>query len=203
MSDNWPLAYQIQICDLRTWLAPTCHVPPMKISIGSKTRTGPSFTSRRTMKWGEHASVDHRVLFDVYTSTARMYLFLDKKPYACANLPTASVPSGPVTVTWGDALNTSSGDSPFAFHADHMLIEQRRHYDNLVSRAECPRRSGMSRVSLAQRRSSSSSSRVRFRRSRGPPARVAAARSLSSPPSRSVELQGTTIRQTPVVKFAV
>jgi hypothetical protein len=80
---------------------------------------------------GEHASVDHRVLFDVYASTQLVYVFLDGEPYACANMPSVGVPSGPVTITWGDALYHSAVDLNFGFHTDHMQIEQRRHFDNL------------------------------------------------------------------------
>jgi hypothetical protein len=80
---------------------------------------------------GEHASVDHRVLFDVYTSSARTYLFLDGAPYGCADLPAGTVPTGPVTVTWGDVLYHSQVEHDFAFHADHMQIDTRRHFDNL------------------------------------------------------------------------
>jgi hypothetical protein len=80
---------------------------------------------------GEHSSVDHRVLFDVFASTQRLYVFLDGQPYGCADMPSVGVPNGPVTVTWGDALYHSSVDITFAYHADHMQIEQRRHFDNL------------------------------------------------------------------------
>jgi hypothetical protein len=80
---------------------------------------------------GEHASVDHRILFDVFASTSRIYVFLDGAPYGCADLPAVGVPKGPVTVTWGDVLYHSGVDQTFAFHAAHMQIEQRRHFDNL------------------------------------------------------------------------
>jgi hypothetical protein len=67
----------------------------------------------------------------VFASQSRAYLFLDGQPYACANLPTQAIPSGPVTVTWGDALYHSAVDHTYAFHTVHMLVEQRRHFDNL------------------------------------------------------------------------
>jgi len=44
-------------------------------------------------EFGEHASVDHRVLFDVFSSTDRVYLFLDGQPYGCAVLPSGIMPA--------------------------------------------------------------------------------------------------------------
>jgi hypothetical protein len=125
----YPIDYDLQICNLRTWdvnnQCPQYDLYHVLGTDGGTVRLAPND------ELGEHASVDHRVLFDVYTSTRRAYLFLDGAPYACADLPTADVPSGPVTVTWGDVLYHSQVDHNFAFHTDHMQIETRRHFDNL------------------------------------------------------------------------
>ena len=80
---------------------------------------------------GEYASADARILFDVFASTTRAYLFLQGKPYGCAKLPANTIQAGPTTVTWGDALYHSAVDHTFGFHTEHMLVEQRRHFDNL------------------------------------------------------------------------
>jgi hypothetical protein len=126
---DWPIDYQIQVCNLRTWdvndQCPAYDLYHLKDSGGKTTHLAPND------EVGEHASVDHRVLFDVFASTQRAYLFLDGKPYACANLPSVGVPSGPVTVTWGDVLYHSGVDHTFAFHSAHMQRDTRRHFDNL------------------------------------------------------------------------
>jgi hypothetical protein len=126
---DWPIEYQLQICNLRTWdvnnQCPDYNLWQLTDSTGTVTHLAPND------EVGEHASVDHRVRFDVYASTQRTYLFLDEKPYACALMPSVGVPSGPVTVTWGDVLYHSAVDDTLAFHMEHMQVETRRHFDNL------------------------------------------------------------------------
>ena len=111
----------LQVCNLRTWdvnnQCPAYDLYHVKGADGGTAHLAPN------EEVGEHASVDHRVLFDVYTSTQRTYLFLEGQPYACADLPAGGVPGGPVTVTWGDVLYHSQVDHNFAFHTDHMQIE--------------------------------------------------------------------------------
>ena len=126
---DYPVAYQIELCKLRNWdVNDQCPVYDLYHALGSNgkiTRLNPND------ELGEYASVDHRVLFDVYASTNRVYLFLEGEPYGCANLPSGAAPTGPVTVTWGDVLYHSAVDHTYAFHAAHMQVEQRRHFDNL------------------------------------------------------------------------
>jgi hypothetical protein len=127
----WPLNYELQICNMRVWdVNNQCpnydlyHV--MKADGMTVDHLAPN------AEVGEHASVDHRAIYDVYASTTRVYLYLDGQPYGCANLPASGAPgAGPVTVTWGDALYHSAVDLNEGFHTDHMQIEQRRHFDNL------------------------------------------------------------------------
>lgn len=126
---DFPVSYQLELCKLRTWdVNNQCPVYDLYHSLDS---SGKVAHLNPNDEFGEHASVDHRVLYDVYTSTRRTYLFLDGEPYACADLPADAAPSGPVTVTWGDALYHSAVDHTYAFHTAHMLVEQRRHFDNL------------------------------------------------------------------------
>jgi len=126
---DFPVNYEIQLCKLRTWdvnnQCPVYDLHRLRDAAGEVTHLAPND------EFGEVAAVDRRVLFDVYTSSNRTYLFLDGKPYACANLPAGAAPTGAVTVTWGDALYHSAVDHTFEFHTKHMLVEQRRHFDNL------------------------------------------------------------------------
>lgn len=128
-SIDYPSNYELQLCKLRTWdvnnQCPVYDLYHVLDASGKPTRLNPND------EFGEHASVEHRVLFDVYASTKRAYLFLDGAPYGCANLPDGAAPNGDVTVTWGDALYHSAVDHTFAFHTAHMLVEQSRHFDNL------------------------------------------------------------------------
>ena len=125
----YPVDFDLQICSLRTWdVNNQCPQYDLYHAVGADGGVAHLAPNDEV---GEHASVDHRALFDVYTSNARMYLFLDGQPYACADLPTADVPTGAVTVTWGDVLYHSQVEHDFAFHTDHMQIETRRHFDNL------------------------------------------------------------------------
>ncbi len=126
----YPIDYQLQICNLRTWdVNDQCPMYDLYHLLGADGGVQSLLPNDEV---GEHTSVDHRVLFDVYASTQRVYLFLDGQPYACANLPASGAPAaGPVTVTWGDVLYHSAVDQTFAFHANQMQIDTRRHFDNL------------------------------------------------------------------------
>jgi hypothetical protein len=126
---SWPLDYQLQVCNLRTWdvndQCPMYDLYHVKDMTGTTTHLAPN------EEIGEHATEDDRVLIDVYASTKRTYLFLNGQPYACANMPAVGVPNGPVTVTWGDVLYHSAVEHDFAFHSAHLQIDTQRHFDNL------------------------------------------------------------------------
>jgi hypothetical protein len=90
------------------------------------------------------AAVDAPTKFDLYTSNSRAYIYVNDKPYACANLasnsgvsPAPVPPTGPATVTFGDALYHSSADDNFlvkmpgGFIFRHQQAETNRHFDNL------------------------------------------------------------------------
>ena len=90
------------------------------------------------------AAVDASTKFDLFTSNSRAYIFVNDKPYACANLasstgvsPAPVPPTGPVTVTFGDTLYHSSADDNFnvkmpgGFITRHHGTSTSRHFDNL------------------------------------------------------------------------
>jgi len=90
------------------------------------------------------AAVDATTKLDLYTSNSRAYIFVNDKPYACANLssnsgvsPSPVPPIGPATVTFGDALYHSAADDNFlvkmpgGYMNRHQQFETNRHYDNL------------------------------------------------------------------------
>jgi hypothetical protein len=124
---DYPIDYELQVCNLRTWdvnnQCPSYDLHRLKTAAGDRLAPHDEV--------GELTSVDRSVTFDVYASTTRTYLFIDKKPYACALLPSGTAPNGPVTVTWGDVLYHSAVDHLFKFHAERMQTDTRRHFDNL------------------------------------------------------------------------
>lgn len=90
------------------------------------------------------AAVDAATKFDLYVSSSRAYIFVNDKPYGCANLATKTgvsplpvSPTGQVTVTFGDALYHSGADDNFnvkmpgSFISRHFSTSTSRHYDNL------------------------------------------------------------------------
>jgi len=126
---DYPVNYELQLCKLRMWddgdPCPAYDLYHVLDGAGKVSHLAPND------EVGEHAGADHRIRFDLFASTIRAYLFLDGQPYGCAELPPGAAPSGPVTVTWGDVLFGSFFDHTFAFHTAHMMVEQRRHFDNL------------------------------------------------------------------------
>jgi hypothetical protein len=126
---DFPVEYQLQVCNMVTWdvnqQCPVYNLAQITDSSGNIVHLMPND------EVGEHSSVDHRIVFDAYLSTQRTYLFLDGKPYACANMPATGVPSGPVSVTFGDVLYHSQVDRVMKFHAAHLQLDTRRHFDNL------------------------------------------------------------------------
>ena len=127
---NWPFAYQIEICDHRGWevndQCPASDLYRLKAANGSDNvglSAGPEV--------GEHTGADRSTHFDAFLSTKRAYLFLDNEPYGCLDLPSKGVPSGTVTVTFGDVIYHSGVDSVFTFHKKYQQTYAKRHFDNL------------------------------------------------------------------------
>lgn len=52
---------------------------------------------------GEKTGTDRLVNFEVYASTQRVYLFIDRQPAGCAQLPEGRMPDGPVNIVFGNA----------------------------------------------------------------------------------------------------
>jgi hypothetical protein len=126
---NWPYAFQLEVCDHRNWeVNDQCPATDLyRITSADGTVTGLGAGP----EVGERTGADRSTSMDVFLSTQRAYLFLDNEPYGCVDLPDSGVPSGQVTVTFGDVIYHSGVDSVFAFHKNHQQQFAKRHFDNL------------------------------------------------------------------------
>ncbi|MDB4989419.1 MAG: hypothetical protein JWN04_4597 [Myxococcaceae bacterium] len=126
---NWPNYLELQVCDHRPWdvnnQCPFFQFYEQQDSARKVTGLAP------VEEMGELTSNDVRTRFDLFLSTKRAYVLVNRKPYGCVDLPASGIPRGPVTVTWGDVLYHSDADSPYGFHAKHQQYDTERHFDNL------------------------------------------------------------------------
>jgi hypothetical protein len=60
-------------------------------------------------------------------------LLLDDEPYGCFDLPATGVPTGPVSVTFGDVLFHSDIDQLqfYQYVRENLQRDAQRHFDNL------------------------------------------------------------------------
>lgn len=139
-----PTEVQIEFCDHRTWeVNDQCPGWDLyKLDDGN----GGQFLSPRVEINGLQG-IDRTVQFDVYVSTARVYVYTNGLPYGCVDLPEGRLPAGSATVTYGDALYHSGVDlgdgdgaysSWYPFHHEHMQVFTSRHYSNLGFSSHVP-----------------------------------------------------------------
>jgi hypothetical protein len=79
----------------------------------------------------EHVATDRRTRYDLFVSSRRAYVFLDRMPAGCAELPARGVPSGAASVAFGSVLFHATADRPLGFHGRQLAYEMPVHYDNL------------------------------------------------------------------------
>lgn len=86
---------------------------------------------------GDLAGFDRPVQWDVYTSTSRVYVFMDGKPAACAVLPEGRMPAGAVTVAYRAVLyhcgideSVTPEDTGHRYEHDYSLCHSDRHMDD-------------------------------------------------------------------------
>ncbi|MDB4994019.1 MAG: hypothetical protein JWM74_1451 [Myxococcaceae bacterium] len=121
---------EVQLCDHREWdVNDQCP----RWDLYNLDAGGTKFLAPNV----EVASVtglDRTNFFEVYVSTARVYVMLDNQPYGCVNLPAGKLPAGPGTVTFGDVLYHSSADlEPWQpFMMSKYQLATSRHFSNLA-----------------------------------------------------------------------
>jgi hypothetical protein len=92
---------QIEFCDTRGWgVSQQCNRANVYgFHAGDYQQTWKAPWTPVPVE-GDMAGYDRPVQWDVYTSTSRVYVFMDGKPAACAVLPDGRMPAGPVTVAY-------------------------------------------------------------------------------------------------------
>jgi hypothetical protein len=87
---------------------------------------------------GDRAGYDRPVQWDVYTSTSRVYVFMDGKPSACAVLPEGRMPAGPVTVAYRAVIyhcgideSVTPDNTGHQYEHNYSLCHSDRHMDDL------------------------------------------------------------------------
>jgi hypothetical protein len=86
---------------------------------------------------GDLAGYDRPVQWDVYSSTTRVYVFMDGKPAACAVLPEGRMPAGPVTVAYRAVIyhcgideTVTPDDTGHQYEHQYSLCHSDRHMDD-------------------------------------------------------------------------
>jgi hypothetical protein len=121
----------VQVCDHRTWdvnqQCPRFSLFEQLSPTDKEVTTGLAPNA----ELGDLIGLDYSNRWELYVSTKRAYLFFDGQPYGCAVLPATGVPSGAVTVTFGDVLYHSGIDDVFDFTGRKMQTVTMRHFDNM------------------------------------------------------------------------
>src|SRR5207248_2032264 len=129
---------EIQFCDHQMWdVNAQCNYYELIHSDDSVAESDTPLPP--VVHMPDHTGVDRSNQYDVYVSTARVYLFFDGQPYGCADLPAGKLQAGAAQVAFGDVLYHSAADvagtaelaTTFPFHIRHLEWETRRHFDNL------------------------------------------------------------------------
>jgi len=129
---------QIEFCDTRGWgVSQQCNRANVYgFHAGD-------YSSTWTQPWtpvpveGDVAGYDRPVQWDVYTSTSRVYVFMDGKPSACAVLPAGRMPAGDVTVAYRAVIyhcgideTVTPDDTGHRYEHDYSLCHSDRHMDD-------------------------------------------------------------------------
>src|SRR5688572_943418 len=129
---------QIEFCDTRGWgVSQQCD------RANVYGHHAGDYTQEWEESWtpvpvqGAVAGYDRPVQWDVYASTDRVYVFMDGKPAACANLPEGRTPEGPVTVAYRAVLyhcgideTVTPEDTGHRYERSYSLCHSDHHMDD-------------------------------------------------------------------------
>jgi hypothetical protein len=135
---GWPNVYEVQNCDHQYWDVNN-QCPHFDLRHVYDPTDNTKVTALNPIpEIAEHSGLDRASKLEAYTSSKRVYLLLDGQPAGCANLPSSTVPNGPVTVTFGDVLYHSGVDLTFAYTKKALQVSTRRHFDNMGFKSGVP-----------------------------------------------------------------
>jgi hypothetical protein len=129
---------QIEFCDQRGWgVSSQCNRANVYgFHAGDYTATWKQSWTPVPVQ-GDLAGYDRPVKWDVYTSTNRVYVFMDGKPSACAVLPAGRMPAGAVTVAYRAVLyhcgideTVTPADTGHRFEREYSICHSDRHMDD-------------------------------------------------------------------------
>lgn len=130
---------QIEYCDTRGWgVSQQCdRANVYGFHAGDYTSTWKQAWTPVPVQ-GDMAGYDRPVQWDVYTSTSRVYVFMDGKPSACAVLPAGRMPAGAVTVAYRAVIyhcgideTVTPNDTGHTYEHQYSLCHSDRHMDDL------------------------------------------------------------------------
>jgi hypothetical protein len=135
---DWPNSFELQVCDHKNW-----DVNDQCPKFDLYQQLDPNDPAKviglsPNVEFGEQVGMDFSNRYEMYVSTERAFVFFDGEPYACADLPSAGVPRGPVTVTYGNVLYHSNVDNLFDFTKRTQQTDSLRHFDNLGFTSHVP-----------------------------------------------------------------
>jgi len=129
---------QIEFCDTRGWgVSQQCSQANVYgYHAGNYNETWKQPWTAAPVQ-GDLAGYDRPVQWDVYSSTSRVYVFMDGKPSACAVLPEGRMPAGAVTVAYRAVLyhcgideSVTGADTGHRYEHDYSLCHSDRHMDD-------------------------------------------------------------------------
>ena len=137
---GWPNTYQARVCDHKYWdVNNQCPAFDMLPRARSRTIPARRIGLLRSPEVGEHMRPRSRApSFDAYTSTKRVYMFLDGQPYGCANLPPRACRRGR-SPSPSATCSTTPASITLRVHPKALQVSTRRHFDNLGLQERCAR----------------------------------------------------------------
>jgi len=131
-----PMQVQLEFCDHRTW---DVNNQCPRYNFDTFEEGGEELNMPRP-EINAFFGIDQTVRFDVFASTARVYVYTNGIPYGCADLPAGKLKAGPATVTFGDVLYHSAVDLEkwYPFHVAKMQLLTSRHFSNLGFSSNVP-----------------------------------------------------------------
>jgi hypothetical protein len=94
---TYPYTLSLEVCDRTTW-AVNNQCPTFDLE---KKEDGSRFPSKMV---GEGSGFEKSNRLELYASARKAYVFLDEKPFGCAELDPSTMPTGKVSVTFGSVI---------------------------------------------------------------------------------------------------